>query len=256
MKNEQLIEIKEPTETALSMPRAKPRSAFTSLTYRLGRAGDAILGRGRMLRFFLNGSWLLWRLAFERSGEIYNDAFHNQSKALSEEYLRQWITPDATVIDIGCGLGRWCEIAAKYATTVVGIDYSEELIAIARSRASNIEYNIEYIVGDVTRDLDGREFDLALMTHVIEHIDDPDTILKELQSVAKRLIVEVPDFESDPLNIVRLAESRPFYSDADHVREYTQAILNAQVERNGWTVLENRKMGGAVLAVAERAKTD
>jgi len=63
----------------------------------------------------------------------------------------------------------------------------------------------------------------------------------------------VPDFESDPLNIVRLAEGCAFYSDADHVREYTEEILNAQLTRNGWVVLENRKSGGAVLAVAEQS---
>lgn len=249
-KNTQAIEIKEPDEQVLSMPRAKSRSIFISLAYRLGRVGDAIFGPRRMLRFFLNGSWLFWRFAFERSGQVYNDEFHNQSKALSEEYLQRWVTPQDTVIDIGCGLGRWCEIAAKYARSVVGIDYSEELIAAARSRTTAA--NVEYINGDVTRDLDGREFDLALMTHVIEHIDDPDTILKELRQVARRLIVEVPDLESDSLNIVRLAEDCPFYSDGDHVREYTQAVLNAQLTRNGWTVIENRKSGGAVLAVAER----
>lgn len=254
MKDEKLIEINEPTETTLSMPRAKKRSMIVSLGYRLGRVGDAVFGKRRMLRFFLNGTWLFWRLAFERSGEIYGDEFHNQSKALSEEYLRQWISPHDTVIDIGCGLGRWCEISAKYAKTVVGIDYSEELLAIARSKPGAAR--IEYIGGDVTRDLDGREFDLGLMTHVIEHIDDPDTILKQLQKVAKRLIVEVPDFESDPLNLVRLAKNSPFYSDADHVREYTQSILNDQLTRNGWTILENRKMGGAVLAVAELSQTD
>ena len=251
MENMQKMEIKEPNEQSLSMPREKERSILVSLGYRLGRAGDAIFGRRRMLRLFMNGSWLFWRFAFERSGEIYGDDFHNHSKALSEDYLQKWISPEDTVIDIGCGLGRWCEIAAKYASSVVGIDYSEELIAAARLRTEAA--NVEYINGDVTRDLDGRQFDLAVMTHVIEHIDDADTMLKELRSVANRLIVEVPDFESDPLNIVRLAENCSFYSDGDHVREYTQAILNAQLERNGWIVLENRKSGGAVLAVAECA---
>ena len=250
MKDAQAVGIKEPDEQSLSMPREKTRSILISLGYRLGRIGDTIFGKRRMLRLFLNGSWLFWRLAFERSGQIYGDEFHNQSKALSEEYLQRWITPQDTVIDIGCGLGRWCEIAARYAKSVVGIDYSEELIATARSRTTAA--NVEYINGDVTRDLDGREFDLALMTHVIEHIDDADTILKQLLQVAKRLIVEVPDLESDPLNIVRLAENCPFYSDGDHVREYTQAVLNAQLTRTGWTVIENRKSGGAVLAVAER----
>lgn len=251
MTNIQKVEIKTPDEKSLSMPRDKTRSVVVSIGYRLGRVGDAIFGRQRMLRLFLNGSWLLSRLAFERSGQIYNDEFHNQSKALSEEYLQRWISPQDTVIDIGCGLGRWCEIAAKYASSVVGIDYSEELIAAARRQTSAA--NIEYINGDVTRNLDGRHFDLALMTHVIEHIDDADKILKELKAVAKRLIVEVPDFESDPLNFVRCAEGCPFYSDGDHVREYTRDILNAQLTRNGWVVLENRKSGGAVLAVAEQA---
>jgi SAM-dependent methyltransferase len=249
--NSQQPIIKDPDEQSLSMPREKKRSVLISLGYRFGRFGDAIFGKRRMLRLFLKGSWLFWRFAFERSGQIYDDDFHNQSKALSEEYLQRWIAPNDTVIDIGCGLGRWCEIAAKYAGSVVGIDYSDELIAEARHRAS--APNVEYIKGDLTRDLDGRRFDLALMTHVIEHIDDPDTILRELRAVTRRLIVEVPDLESDPLNFVRLAEGCPFYSDGDHVREYTQAILNAQLERNGWTVLENRKSGGAVLAVAELA---
>ncbi len=250
MKNVQAVEIKEPDEQSLSMPRDKKRSITVSVLYRLGRVGDAVFGKRRMLWLFLNGSRLFWRLAFERGGEIHSDEFHNQSKALSEDYLQKWISPSDSVIDIGCGLGRWCEIAAKYASSVVGIDYSEELIAAARLRTSAA--TVEYINGDVTRDLDGRQFDLALMTHVIEHIDDPDTILKDLRAVAKRLIVEVPDFESDPLNIVRLAEGCPFYSDGDHVREYTQNILNAQLTRNGWSVIENRKSGGAVLAVAER----
>lgn len=250
MTNIQMVEIKEPDEQSLLMPREKTRSILISLGYRLGRIGDAVFGKRPMLRLFLNGSWLFSRFAFERSGQIYGDEFHNQSKALSEEYLRRWITPQDTVIDIGCGLGRWCEVAARYAKSVVGIDYSEELIAAARSRTTAV--NVEYINGDVTRDLDGRYFDLALMTHVVEHIDDADTILKELKAVAKRLIVEVPDLESDSLNIVRLAENCPFYSDGDHVREYTQAVLNAQLKRNGWSVIENRKSGGAVLAVAER----
>jgi hypothetical protein len=44
----------------------------------------------------------------------------------------------------------------------------------------------------------------------------------------------------------------PFYSDADHVREYTVDILNSQLVRNGWQVVENRKRGGGVLAIAQR----
>lgn len=234
----------------LSMPREKKKSVTTSLLYLAGRIGDLVLGNKRTLRFFLSGSWLFWRLAFERSGQIYDSEFHNRTKALSEEFLAKCISKDDSLIDVGCGVGRWCRVAARYGRSVVGIDYSEDLINYARSNTD--AENIEYIVGDVTKDISNREFDLALLIHVIEHIEKPDDLLQSLRKIAKKIIVEVPDFESDPLNWVRLETNCPYYTDADHVREYTQTMLNSQLERNGWIVLENWKNGGSVLAVAER----
>lgn len=235
----------------LKMKREKPRSLPVSLSYRAAHVGRRVLGGERMLRFFLNGSRLLWRFGFELSGEIYDNAFHNQTKALSEEVLGRCIPPNGSVIDIGCGTGRWCQVASNYAADVVGIDYDEDLIRRAREESGGS--NIEYIVGDITRDLQNRIFDLALLTHVIEHIDDADTLLADLHGVTQKIIVEVPDFENDPLNWVRLRQGCQFYTDADHVREYTLDTLTAQVEKNGWRVMESRKSGGSVLVVAERA---
>lgn len=236
------------TEKDLSMQRAKPRSLVVSLGYRLKRLGEILFGKERALRFFLDCNWLTWRFAFEESGEIYGGEFHIQTKALNDGLLRRWIPEDGSVIDIGCGVGRWCKIAAKYADTVVGIDYDKNLIE--QARRENAAENVEFLVGDVTTELDGRKFDLALLTHVIEHIDDADSLLKSLANVADKLIVEVPDFEHDPLNWVRFKQNRSFYSDGDHVREYTLDILQNQLKRNGWKVVESFKNGGAVLAVA------
>jgi 2-polyprenyl-3-methyl-5-hydroxy-6-metoxy-1,4-benzoquinol methylase len=234
-------------EKNLSMLREKKRSTIISFAYRLSSIGQKIFGKDRFLRFYLNSSWLFWRFAFELSGEIYGKDFHNYAKALNEDFLKSKIAENNTVIDIGCGVGRWCRIAAKYAKNVVGIDYDASLISIARQETK--EKNVEYIVGDVTKDLDGRKFDLALLTHVIEHIEDADKMLQELHAVASNLIVEVPDFENDALNIVRLEQNCRFYSDGDHVREYTREILVNQLERNNWKVSETYKNGGAVLAV-------
>lgn len=236
-------------ETRLSFPREKPKSLLVSFAYRAAAVGRAIVGKERILRYCLNGSRLLWRFAFELSGEIYGAKFHNHAKALNEKFLKRWVPKNGSVVDIGCGVGRWCEVASSYAMTVVGIDFEETLIGIAKSETRN--ENIEFFVGDVTKDLKGRKFDLALLIHVIEHIDDADRFLKELLSVAEVLIIEVPDFDHDPLNWVRLKQSCSFYSDGDHVREYTEEILVDQLTRTGWKVLETRKNGGAVLAVAE-----
>lgn len=234
----------------LVMPREKPRSVPVALSYRAARIGRRVLGGERMLRFFLNASRLLWRFGFELSGEIYDKAFHNQTKALSEEFLRRWIPEDGSVIDIGCGTGRWCQIASRYAADVVGVDYDQDLIRRAREESG--ADNIEYVVGDATKDLQERTFDLALLTHVIEHIEDADSLLLGIRGITQKLIVEVPDFENDPLNWVRLRLGCHFYTDADHVREYTLDSLTEQVEKNDWRVVESRKSGGSVLVVAER----
>ncbi len=236
-------------EEQLSMLREKPRSLIIAIAYRLAAIGRATIGKERLLRFCLNNSWLFWRFAFEISGEIYGAKFHNNAKALNEDILKRWISANNSVIDIGCGIGRWCKIASKYAKNVVGIDYDENLIRQAREQSK--ADNIEFIAGDVTKDLKGDLFDLALLTHVIEHIDDADKMLSDLKNLTKLLLVEVPDFEHDPLNWIRLEQNCPFYSDGDHVREYTEEILVNQLKRNGWQVLEIRKHGGAVLAVAK-----
>lgn len=231
----------------LSFSREKPKSAVIALAYRLTALGKKIAGKERLLRLYLNASWLFWRFAFELSGEIYGAKFHIRAKALNEEFLRRWIPENGSVIDIGCGVGRWCEVASKYARTVVGIDFDAGLIAQAMDETKGA--NIRFVVGDVTKDLKGERFDLALLIHVIEHIDDADKILNDLKNVASAIIVEVPDFEHDPLNWIRLETDASFYTDGDHVREYTESILTDHLTRNGWQVLET-KNGGAVLAVA------
>jgi len=68
--------------------------------------------------------------------------------------------------------------------------------------------------------------------------------------VARRLLVEVPDFESDPVNLARLAQGRDFSSDGDHVREYTERTLVEALVKSGWHVEWRRKRGGAIVALA------
>jgi SAM-dependent methyltransferase len=54
---------------------------------------------------------------------------------LYEEVLRETgIGPGTAVLDIGCGAGVFCEMAARCGATVAGIDAAESLVAIARER--------------------------------------------------------------------------------------------------------------------------
>jgi SAM-dependent methyltransferase len=154
------------------------------------------------------------------------------------------------VLDIGCGAGRLCRLAAPFASHVVGIDYDPALVE--RARLDTAAPNVEFRVGDVTTAFPHERFDVALLVAVLEHIQDVDALLTAIARVAPRLIVEVPDFEAECLNLVRRDLDCPWYTDDDHVREYTQPVLRQHLERNGWRPTEWERKGGMLLALAER----
>lgn len=239
--------VKPATATDFTMPRHKAASLLVSASYRMKPGLVRIVGARRAMRACLNVAWLFKRFAFELAGEVYGPSFHNAALALSSDVLQRWIPKQGSVIDIGCGTGRWCRESAKYAKAVTGIDFSEISIATARARGPD---NIEYIVGDVERQLGGRRFDVALMVHLLEHIDDPESLLRSVRGISGRLIIEVPDFESDVLNLVRHANGTRFDSDADHVREYTLDVLCQQLSRSGWQIVHSEQRGGSILAIA------
>jgi SAM-dependent methyltransferase len=244
------------SEAELTMPRRKPRLLAVSAAYRAMAVARKLIGPDRLLRLSLEAAWLTRRFAFELSTEVFGPSFYNVALGLTDELLFKHIPKGGTVLDVGCGTGRWSRIAAQRAGHVVGMDMSDERLGTARETAAREGItNIEFLQGDVTRDLAGRHFDVALLSHLLEHIDDPDSFLASMAKVASVLIIEVPDFEGDYLNVPRHALGSPFYNDADHVREYTEAILTDQVQRTGWRMRYQERRAGSLLAVVDRART-
>lgn len=239
------------TERDISFARRKPRWVTLAVSYRFMRLARRLLGDRRMLRFALNANWIFWRFSYELSMEHFGPAFSNTTYGVSDAMLREWVPVGGSVVDIGCGAGRLCQLAAKYAGRVVGIDYDSSLID--QARAQNERPNVEFRVGDVTTALPGEAFDVALLVAVLEHIEDVDKLLGDIRRIARRLIVEVPDFEADCLNLVRRDLECVWYTDADHVREYIQPVLQQHLERNGWTPKQWQRRGGMLLVASERS---
>jgi len=108
-----------------------------------------------------------------------------------------------SVVEVGCGDGRvTLEASRRYpACQLVGVDYSERAVALARA----LHPDGEYIVGDITQpDFWGQRFSAAMAIEVLEHIP-PDRLPSFLQGVARGLdpnghfVVTVPSV-NQPLN--------------------------------------------------------
>lgn len=229
--------MKTPT---LSFERAKAKSVIVSLAYRIFRLTNKAVGQKRMLKFWLKLTRIAHRFAHEGSGLVYGDDYYS----INHAPFKEWIKPGSKVIDIGCGDGRWSALIAEF-TECTGVDQNQIKISDAQKRNSKAKF-----ISSDAREIDFETFDTACLIHVLEHIDEPVEFLKSLS--VQTLIVEVPDFDSDILNYVRADLGVEFYSDADHVCEYTEALLRGHLERSEWKVIELRRSGGTISAWCER----
>lgn len=97
------------------------------------------------------------------------------------------------VLDIGCGTGDVLVhlVRRGFARHYVGIDISEEcLLQLNKREDLNSVRAILYDGLNVPfRD---QQFDLAILSHVVEHVPKPEYLLLEAARVARYLVIEVP----------------------------------------------------------------
>jgi len=104
-----------------------------------------------------------------------------------------------SVIDIGCGTGAVIEGLSDldFASSYYAVDISEKAAEIVRS------IGIKNLRGVVVSDAEklpykDASFDLAILSHILEHTLKPASMLREASRVAKFVYVEIP-LENTPI---------------------------------------------------------
>jgi len=90
------------------------------------------------------------------------------------------------ILDVGCGAGLLCEPLAERGAQVVGIDATARNIEIARWHAAQRELDLDYrhcLAEHVVET--GECFDVVLNTEVVEHVADPEQLMKECCDLVK-----------------------------------------------------------------------
>jgi ubiquinone/menaquinone biosynthesis C-methylase UbiE len=91
--------------------------------------------------------------------------------------LLEWARPEPrdTVLDVGCGSGATTLAAAHRAGRVIGVDFSEPLVELARRRAQDAGIgNAEFVIADAqTHRFGAGTFDLIISRFGLMFFDDP-----------------------------------------------------------------------------------
>jgi len=139
------------------------------------------------------------------------------------------------VFDIGTGasVSYTQELAGK-CKSVDCCDIRDELVA--RSEQENRFDNVRYQVLDITRELPEGEYDVVILSHILEHLDDPVGVLESIKRITKKIIVRLPRYDDHWMYLVKKDLGLFYYKDRDHRREYTLQEAVDLTQSAGWRV--------------------
>jgi demethylmenaquinone methyltransferase / 2-methoxy-6-polyprenyl-1,4-benzoquinol methylase len=96
------------------------------------------------------------------------------------------ICPGHRLLDLCCGTGAFARALAEKAGpkgSVTGIDFVEEMLAIAREQSAS---NVEYVHGDAQRvNFPDESFDAVTIGFGVRNVDSPAQCLREIHRVLK-----------------------------------------------------------------------
>ena len=148
--------------------------------------------------------------------------------------------PAGSLVEVGCGDGA---LLAELATrglggSLAGYDISAAALELARGRAIPRVGTLEVFDG-VRLPLPDRAFDLGVLSHVLEHVEGPRRLLREVARVARAVIVEVPlERNASAVRPSRRADAQKI----GHVQTLDRAAVDAMVKDAGLLVVADLEL--------------
>jgi 2-polyprenyl-3-methyl-5-hydroxy-6-metoxy-1,4-benzoquinol methylase len=145
------------------------------------------------------------------------------------QFIKEKIT-NKNVLDFGCGIGGFLEKAKTVAKTVVGVELERALQPSFKQRLLTVFSDLTSVRGS---------YDVITAFHVVEHLKDPTTTLKDLSallSLGGEIIVEVPNSEDALLTLYNNKSFQNFTYWSQHLYLYNAQTIKELVRKSGLKV--------------------
>ncbi|MDD5433193.1 MAG: class I SAM-dependent methyltransferase [Candidatus Pacebacteria bacterium] len=177
----------------------------------------------------------------------YEGGIHPKHRILNyHQFFLDNIKAGDKVLDIGCSSGELAFGLAKKASKVVGIDFNEKHLLKAKN--NNKAQNIEYILGDATQYNFQEKFDVAVLSNVLEHIEDRVGFLRKISLIAPKILIRVPLLTRDWLACYKKEIGVEYRLDKTHFIEYTKEQFKEEVEKAGLKIEKEEVNFGEIYA--------
>jgi ubiquinone/menaquinone biosynthesis C-methylase UbiE len=121
--------------------------------------------------------WDPFRAAWEFSAA-------RQAKQDLQSLLQRYVTPEAKILDLGCGagenLGRLLRLGLPFAH-YTGVDFSQDMLTLARQRFGQTP-GVTFVEDDATALEDtGERYDIIIGTWLLDHLREPAAFVSHIQ---------------------------------------------------------------------------
>ncbi len=178
----------------------------------------------------------------------YEDGLHPKHRLIGyHEFFMHNVGKEDSVLDIGCGNGSLAKDVAQCAKSVMGIDFDPKVIDKAKRK--NSAPNVEYKVGDATKDLSNQKFDVIIMSNVLEHIEHRVEFLKKIRPLANKFLFRVPMIDREWVTLYKKELGVDYRLDTTHFTEYTWQQFKSEFEQAGYSIESHSVQFGEIWAV-------
>lgn len=136
------------------------------------------------------------------------------------------------LLDVGCGIGYFLEVAKERGWEVYGTEYTDEAMAICREKGISMQQ------GKLTpSNYSPEQFDIITSFEVIEHINNPQEEIAHFSSLLRvggLVYVTTPNFNS--LLRYRLKSDYDVITYPEHLSYYTPKTIKYLFKKNGFNI--------------------
>jgi SAM-dependent methyltransferase len=221
----------------VKLPRQKESLLIIRFFYLLNRLIP--LSDYTKLKLFLNLEWIFDRFSHEYSFKYFTIEEH-PIRIYTKKLLEKLISKKYRVLDLGCHEGKMSNYLADIAYEVVGVDNDSKAIENAKLKYGT-KKNLQFYTIDAIDYLQNStdKFDVLILSHILEHIDNPSEFIQNFSKFFNYIYIELPDFDKNYLNHYRTKlEMKLIYTDNDHIIEFDRFEILELLNKNNLTVLE------------------
>lgn len=181
--------------------------------------------------------------AYPEFAEYFHHYALKDAPYSSHFYAERLTGRNQRVLDVGCGEGFFAEQLKENGNEVTGVDALESPIHIAAMQ-EYFQADLQLGLASVAAKLRGKEFDKVLLLDVLEHLNHPERVLRDILPLLRpsggSVIVSVPNvaniFVRLSLLFGRFDYTDRGIMDRTHVRFYTRKTASELLESNGYRI--------------------